>query len=320
MRKLTEDEVVAAIHEYQNGYSAAKVGAHYGVRGDAILYLLRRHGIPRRSSTEHQQKLQEDHKSAIVADYLSGLSSTAVASKFGIDKSTVCDVLRARGVKARSPSAAHRHYALDESVFDTVNEQSAYWLGFLMADGCISDSGGRAELILQLKASDLEHVEAFRAFLHSTRPIRVIPPRGYKKSWNSQPSAAFCVNSKSLVAALSRHGVVPRKSFRAEAPTGLKYDRHFWRGLVDGDGWVCLVRGGVYPLIGLTGPRPLIEQWSEFIRSIAPSTKASVNPNGPIWRCVTTGRFAVAVIRVLYENCHVALPRKLDIATRILAR
>jgi hypothetical protein len=32
----------------------------------------------------------------------------------------------------------------------------------------------------------------------------------------------------------------------------------------------------------------------------------------------TTGRFAVALIRVLYQDCHVALPRKLETANQIL--
>lgn len=63
-------------------------------------------------------------------------------------------------------------YTLDDTVFDTVTEESAYWSGFLMSDGNINyGKTGNARIALVLAKVDFSHLEKFRDFLKCTNPI-----------------------------------------------------------------------------------------------------------------------------------------------------
>lgn len=63
-----------------------------------------------------------------------------------------------------------RKYTLNESCFDTLDEKTAYWIGFLYGDGnCTRENKVR----LSLQWNDREHLFAFRSFINSlNRPIK----------------------------------------------------------------------------------------------------------------------------------------------------
>lgn len=135
------------------------------------------------------------------------------------------------------------------------------------------------------------------------------------------------ISSVRLVHALARYGVVPAKSESAEAKGGINSGPHaaaFFRGVVDGDGYLGWQKSdcgvlGKYAKVGLVGSRLLVGQFADYVRSVAPVCEASVHPMNGIWAFTTTGSVAVKVIRRLYENCPVALPRKLAVANEILS-
>lgn len=54
-------------------------------------------------------------------------------------------------------------HTMDESVFDAINEQSAYWIGDLMADGNIyTGKTGNPRIALTLAEGDREHLVKLR--------------------------------------------------------------------------------------------------------------------------------------------------------------
>lgn len=56
-------------------------------------------------------------------------------------------------------------YTLDNTVFDTTTEESAYWSGFLMSDGNISyEKTGNARIALTLAKVDYSHIEKVQRF------------------------------------------------------------------------------------------------------------------------------------------------------------
>jgi hypothetical protein len=99
-------------------------------------------------------------------------------------------------------------------------------LGFLLADGCVTNNH---VLSLCLKAADQYHIEQFRDFLGSDHPIHLFQRRNSSES-------SFFVASVHLCTALAYYGVTPRKSRTASASAELRENAHFWRGLIDGDG------------------------------------------------------------------------------------
>jgi hypothetical protein len=120
-------------------------------------------------------------------------------------------------------------YTLDDTAFDTVTEESAYWSGFLMSDGNISyGKTGNARIALALAKVDYSHLEKFRDFLKCTNPIGQ-KKKKYLGTIVIQYYLRF--TSKHIAEILIAHGIIPRKSLVARV-IGLDNDRHFWRGVI----------------------------------------------------------------------------------------
>ena len=65
-----------------------------------------------------------------------------------------------------------RKYKVNEYFFDTLNEKSSYWLGFLYADGYVRLKDGKSgELKLKLKNTDKNHIQKFLLDIKSEAPI-----------------------------------------------------------------------------------------------------------------------------------------------------
>lgn len=127
-----------------------------------------------------------------------------------------------------------RKYTLDETVFDHMNEVSAYWLGFLYADGYNSET--KMSISLSLAEQDKNHVEKFKNFLKSNKNIKIYSPTRE----GEQNMHTLVINSKKLSEKLRDLGCVQNKTFKIKFPTFLPHEliKHFIRGYFDGDGSV----------------------------------------------------------------------------------
>jgi hypothetical protein len=251
-------------------------------------------------------RLSSDERGEIIRRYRGGESGPALAKAFGVVKTTIFNVLRAQAAPRRPPTDNKRRHALNDVAFAEVTQESAYWAGFLMADGGVVDGA----VVLALAERDRSHVDAFRYFLGSTHPVL---PTGTAK----HPAARLSVSSTRLVSDLARFGVVPRKTHTATVAL-LEHDWHFWRGVVDGDGWLGLMRGR-HPSLHLHGSALLLEQFAAFVRRSCPGAKVVVKPHKTVFRVVLSGMQAATVIDVLYQSAPIALPRKAEKARSILA-
>ena len=146
-------------------------------------------------------------------------------------------------------------YQFDKSFFDDIdNDEKAYWLGFVAADGCVTERS----LIVTLSSRDLGHLGALKAALKADYPIKTKPnPQGGE-------SATLCVNSTEFVAKLGHHNIVPRKTFIFAMPR-MRADLvgSFVRGVFDGDG--CVHRGisrsgNPFYVVQIAGTLMLMEQ------------------------------------------------------------
>ncbi len=220
-----------------------------------------------------------------------------------------------------------RKHKLDESVFDVITEQSAYWIGFMMADGCVSQPISKIsrklltpKLQLGLSVVDIDHVQKFKRFLGSSHKITVST---HQSKGVSHLNALLPITSRRLVAALAKYGVVPRKSHTAKV-IGLEFDRHFWRGAIDGDGSIWLgtrrIKGGEYqfPCLNFCGSGEMVNQFINFVRHHVPNCRAQACFNGSIYYVNLSFRIATQIIDILYRDCKIALDRKLSLAACIL--
>ena len=107
-----------------------------------------------------------------------------------------------------------RKYSLLESFFDTLTEESIYWLGMLMADGWISkEKTGNPCIEITLAEKDYTHLVEFNRFLRSTYPILRKPVRRHGKIVFQY---TIRISSKQIAERLIFHGIGYWKSLIAK--------------------------------------------------------------------------------------------------------
>lgn len=218
-----------------------------------------------------------------------------------------------------------RFLSHDARVFLRSSPARNYWVGFLLADGCVivpPSSREQRRLSVWLAVKDRQHVEALLRFLRSDCPLKFRKPHGRPvcgRMVHSDGAYGFDFSAGALVASLARLGVVPRKTKVAKAVGALAHDRHFWRGVVDGDGTVGLNANGK-PYLSLCGTRRLMEQFLTFVRCVDPKVTATVQPAsaGICFTLRVNCTAAQHVVRELYRGRVTALSRKAVAAERVL--
>lgn len=254
---------------------------------------------------DDRARVTPEMRKQMVQLYQSGHSTVKIKKILGVEACTVRRALIALGVTLRSDSDCQRKYTINETVFDVINEESAYWAGFLLTDGCIF----RHSVKLTLSSKDDGHLLKFLAFVGSNSPIR----QEIKSGWSGGPISTVYFPSKAMCESLSRLGVVPRKTHIAKAPESLAFNRHFWRGAVDGDGGIAMTRGERrYPVLHFcSASLPFVEQFVSFCKYLVPSHRKSRKiSRSHIWSVCVPGSIGVAVIRELYSGANVSLDRK----------
>lgn len=154
-----------------------------------------------------------------------------LADKYGCTEQTIRTHRHASGIFR---SRVRRRYTLDETFFEKINtEAKAYVLGLLAADGTVNPRS----VWLMLHAKDEHILRDVRKAMGSN--ARIFERRFAKRpDWG--PYKFIYFGSQKIVADLAKHGVTPRKSLSLKYPKTLpqSLERHYMRGLLDGDGSV----------------------------------------------------------------------------------
>lgn len=221
-----------------------------------------------------------------------------LAKRFGCKEQTIRSHRHASGIYR---SRARRRYALDEKFFERVDtEQKAYVLGFLAADGTIPSAG--RSVVLMLQARDVHILRDIRMAMGSDARImeRKIDPR-----WpNRGPYKFIYFGSQKLVADLMSLGITPRKSHTLRYPILPKrLERHFIRGLLDGDGSIkeqsfCFL-----------GTEHLIDGMRAAIFAHTGLLLVKAHAENKLW-ALRGGKKTKVVLNWLYENASIYLKRK----------
>lgn len=204
---------------------------------------------------------------------------------------------------------------INEAAFNAITEESAYWIGYLMADGNVyTGKTGNARIALTLAKEDYDHLVKFRKFMSSTYDILT-----KKVKLNDKNIVQYTLrfSSKIIASVLATYGVVPRKSLIAKV-IGLENNRHFWRGVIDGDGWLGNRNVQDGDKITLTGSFDLLNQFKTFIETNISGSEATLKQDGKYYRLYIYSYTARAVAELLYSNCLIALHRKLTRAQKML--
>jgi DNA-binding transcriptional regulator WhiA len=153
----------------------------------------------------------------------SGISLTKASKLLKLDRQTLTAWGKSDGLKFTVSGKK----PINSSIFDVIdNEDKAYWLGFLYADGYVSDKN---HVELTLKLSDEKHIQKFKEFLSFEGKI-------YKDKYRVR----ICFKDINIGQKLKMLGCTPRKSLTLTFPNSNQVPsnliNHFIRGYFDGDG------------------------------------------------------------------------------------
>ena len=209
-----------------------------------------------------------------------------------------------------------RRIALNENYFDVIDTpEKAYWLGFLVTDGSIYYN----EIEIKLTAGDSGHLEKFVSALDAAYPVQ--------NGVNNHGTAYAKVRLGCLymVKSLAQHGIVRGKRNNQPWNGPPELLPHYWRGAVDGDGWITTSERA--PVVGFCGSPQMVDAFIAFADEHMPAqtklkTLSKVS-HGGIYQVVYGGIWvAQAMCRLLkYDDLsHTALDRKRERAALLLER
>ncbi len=329
---MTKLDSASIIHRYRDLKEApSSIAADLGCTQDAIYNLLDDAGI-KRDLPGGSPKTPDEKVKKIIQLYDEGMGATSIGRQMGVDKKTVYNILVRAGKGTRPqhdrkgttrtipqgvlagvlPTGGKRggqmghKKALDESVFDVLTDDCAYWLGYLMGDGCISKDPHRPShrLFLTQSRKHEDHLLKLKGFLKTENLIVYgshLDPAGKK-----QDHCALSVTSETICLRLIQYGVTMGKSERKVLDSRLLSNRHFWRGCVDADGCVY-GNDQMY----LSGHLPLLEQWEAAITLQVKAESPTRAEQPGCWCFRSYGSSSRAITAWLYQPGDLSLPAKL---------
>jgi DNA-binding CsgD family transcriptional regulator len=316
-RKVSVETADRVLNDYLAGDDVSGIARRYRVSVGTIRNMRIERGIVSR-----RRQLTVAERRQICDHYRARSAPKAIAAELGITRWTVHSVLARAGIKPRGI----RKWLFDERFFKARNDTTAYWMGFLMADGCLRKNDNAThshKLTLALDQGDLQHLQRFcRAIGIPTEAIKLRRGHGTNPRNNQRyvtQVAALSLNHTSIHNWLLPWGIVPRKTYRFVPPRIPKrlYPA-FLRGWFDGDG--CISRGsnGHFFRACVVGHEKRALQWyASALRCIGYNGRLvlhrQVTRSGSCWRLTISRKGDLLLLTdVLKASGSIRLARKWD--------
>lgn len=168
-----------------------------------------------------------------------GMSLTKISTELKTDRGRLTKRLKDNFDINITPNG--RKYHCNDNAFSNIRtEEQAYWLGFLLADGCIRND--RYIVDVTLAERDKNHLVKLNCFLNSDYKITSRQTK-YKKDGKEFASYRTYFISKQICTDLATYGCVENKTYKNSYFPDFKnkdLNRACIRGFFDGDGSICI--------------------------------------------------------------------------------
>lgn len=216
-----------------------------------IKYWLKKYNLQKRQTNYLNQKqiklindLYHSKKSVREIQDITQISVSSII-KYLDNPRTKIEAFSTPEYRAKSKSGLN-HY-----VFDSVTKESAYALGLIITDGSVDQSGYR----ISYHSKDDELIQIMKHIFNLTG-----------SSYTSKSGTSLRFNSKYMVNSIAQYGVYPNKTFTMKMPVLKdKYYPHFFRGVVDGDGYIGLPRKTNILVSIVSGSELFLEESRKYI-------------------------------------------------------
>lgn len=227
-----------------------------------------------------------------------------IANIYSVSPQTIARLMDHYGIKRNDNNIGNKKHFFNEDYFKIIDtEEKSYWLGFIMADGCIyKGDNDTFRLQINLKYEDISHLNKFQKAISSDYCIQ-------RKEINNSTICILKINSTKMCKDLINLGVVERKSFACKFPNiNVSLYRHFIRGYFDGDGCISLtLNTRLRKEFSIVGGGEIINSFSEIL-----NLKLYTIPKKKYLKCVKTSNTneILSIYEYLYKDSKIFLQRK----------
>lgn len=243
MTKAYDLDEKKIIDMFLHGCQIKDIAKEYNVCYSTIKNRLKKNGIPMRNRTE-AHTIHKFDEGKMIKMYLNGMTLKDIGEHFNVSYGTIRARLVNHNIPIRSksevkkmefkeflPNRHGRKYSFNLNFFKEWSENMAYIVGFIAADGYISEKG---YLRISIQRRDRSLLEQINYEMESTYPIKdIVSKIGNREYLTSE----ICIHSVHLINDLIAIGITPRKSLTINMDyIPPKYRLSFTRGYFDGDG------------------------------------------------------------------------------------
>jgi len=225
----------------------------------------------------------------------------------------------------------NRKYTLNENCFDELTPESAYWIGFIIADGCIMQRNKYTYLTrICLANIDKDHILKYQKFIGSNHPLYI--------DKNNKNAVYSDISSKKLFYSLKKWGVEERKtysklSFISKIPDEFK--PYFICGIFDGDGSFIVrnkrVKDKRYNriynyeqcTISLLSNKSTLEDICSYLQTIGmryPKITKATKQCRIVYNCRWYSKKDIDIFYSIYKSSPITLDRKMEKITNFLSK
>lgn len=230
--------------------------------------------------------LSSEEELKVVSLYKGGTSIRKIAELYPVGRTSIGYTLKRHNVETKSTGNPYKisKYTLNRKYFTSIDsEDKAYWLGFISADGHVSDDG----VTIGLHKKDEAHLEKFLKDIGSNSSIK-----------HQKNASIVSIYSKDLVKDLRGLGFFRNKSETQTFPKiDSKWYPSFLRGLFDGDGTLSK------DSISFCGTESTIKDIKFILESKFNLKDSPIRKVGNTLNIISWCKNRISILNYLYEDC-----------------
>lgn len=289
----------------------SQIAKENNISADTVAYWLRKYNIKK-----YEEIAPYMNKAYMVELYNKYRSGKKISKLLNCNEKTIYTWLEKHGIDtSETGSQGARKHFYNENYFKKINtERKAYFLGFILADGCVYLGANKNSYRFQmnLQTQDKYILEELQKDIGSDYKIQD-KQFGYKKNGDPKFISLLKINSSKLCEDLINLGVIPRKSMKQEVKKDLipnKLISHFIRGYFDGNG-SCSIRKNLISL-DFFGSKIICLQINEYLKlnNINKNVLYGNNKNELYGLRINNTDNKILLYYYLYEDATIYLKRK----------
>lgn len=294
------DEKIIKLYLNNPEITIKDIAKQFQVSQATVTRIARIYNLPRRTGGK-LDSISEENKKDIVNKYLNSVSMLKLQKKYNISYMRLKNIISQKTDIIVS-SAKRKNPKLLENYFSNIDSpEKAYWLGWIISDGSITNNKEKNKYALELTIhkKDEEILHVLEKDLQVTNKVYT-SAQNYKR---------FNLGCKQIVQDLEALGITKNKSFTVKIPEiPNQYQSHLIRGIFDGDGGFTVYtrkNGAVNCELSFCGNQFVIEKLSEILYNNLPTLKKKkIEKESSISRIRWGSKKDIKLIaNFMYKNC-----------------